>query len=257
MLQAAEMDPSTYYVLANHASKLEQSDQAASYYDKACEGDDDAVRVASYANWRIQYCLGKGQTKKAREIADFAGDVYSFEGLRAKAEFFQATSNFDDAFQWFEKIEERYGRAGPLLNFCIQYKGTFHTNRYDVEVEKRVDKLFPRGVEKVTLTDFKAPPQEGVLIYSENDLLKASGLKQGDIIVALDGRRVYDLDQYLYVRDLKDTPELDLIAWQGAAYREAKASPPQRRFGLDFRDYVWEKTDNAKAGQNSRVGKKK
>jgi hypothetical protein len=251
LLQAAEMDPATYYVLAAHADKLKQWDKAANYYDQACDKDDDAVRVASYANWRIQYYLGKAKTEKAREIADFAGEVYSYAGLNAKAHFFEATTNYDDAFQWFAKIEERYGKSGPLLNFCIQYKNAFRTNKYDAEVEKRVGKLFPRGEEKAALADFKTPPQEGVLIFAENDLLKASGLKKGDVIVALDGRKVYDLDQYLYVRDLKATPELDLIVWQGTAYREVKASPPQRRFGLDFRDYIRGRTDVAKQAKET------
>ena len=249
LLQAAEMDPATYYVLAAHADKLKQWDKAASYYDKACEGDDDAVRVSNHANWRIQYYLGKGQLDKAREIADFAGEVYSFGGLNAKAMFFEATTNYDDAFQWYAKIEERYGNSGPLLNFCIQYKSALRTNKYDAEVEKRIGKLFPRGEEKVGLTNFKNQPSAGVLISAENDLLKASGLKKGDIIVALDGRKVYDLHQYLYVRDLKATAELDLIVWQGTAYREVKSSPPQRRFGVEFRGYIRGITDVAMEGK--------
>ena len=39
-------------------------------------------------------------------------------------------------------------------------------------------------------------------------------------------------------RELKKDPELDLIVWQGAAYRKVKASPPHRRFGVEFGDYL-------------------
>jgi len=64
-----------------------------------------------------------------------------------------------------------------------------------------------------------------------------AGLKQGDVIVAIDGIRAHNFAQYSYVRDSKQSPELDLIVWQGSAYREIKASPPNHRFGVDFGDY--------------------
>jgi hypothetical protein len=41
----------------------------------------------------------------------------------------------------------------------------------------------------------------------------------------------------VFVRDALTEPELDLIVWQGSAYHEIKASPPNHKFGVDFRDY--------------------
>jgi hypothetical protein len=97
--------------------------------------------------------------------------------------------------------------------------------------------LFPKGIEKVALRDFHGPPADGVVIRQENELLKAAGLKAGDVIVALFGIRVHDRQQYIYARELRQTPELDLIAWHGEAYREFRPSPPHHRFGVDFGDY--------------------
>jgi hypothetical protein len=110
-------------------------------------------------------------------------------------------------------------------------------DRFEPEARKHLQQLFPKGVESVTLNDFQKPPTDGVLIKGENDLLRSAGLKAGDVIVAVYGVRVHNFRQYLYGAELKTTPELDLIVWQGDAYREFKPSPPDHRFGVAFRSY--------------------
>ena len=237
MLQAAELNPACYYDLSGYALNHTNEDKAAQYIDKACDTDPDSVRVSNHAEWRVRYYLKKGQTDKAREIADFAGEVYSSRGLTAKAVFMETTTNYDGAFEWFAKIEERYDNSSPLIAFCQRYKALTGDTRFDLELQKRVKKLFPKGMEKVSLGDFHAAPTDGVLIRQQNDLLLSAGLKRGDVIVALGGVRVHTLAQYSYIRDLQDTPELDLIVWQGNAYHEIKSKPPNRRFGVNFGDY--------------------
>ncbi len=233
------MDPSWYYNLGNYAIDYQKDyDKAAQYFEKACADDPAAVRVASYAEWRAMYYLRKGDTDKAREIADYAGEVYSYYGLKAKAAFLEATTNYDGAFEWFAKIEERYEKPLPLIDFCFRYKSLTGNSRFDPEVEKRLKKLFPKGLEKVSLNDFQGPPKDGVLIRQENDLLKSAGLRASNVIVAVYGIRVHDLRQYCYGRESKTTPELDLIVWQGDTYREFRSSPPHHRFGVEFGDYL-------------------
>ncbi len=238
MLQASALNPDCYYALSDYVLGRNQVDNAAEYLEKGCDADPDSVRVASHATWRMWYYLKKGQTDKARAIADQGGEVYSFQGLEAKAEFLEATTNYDGAFEWFSKIEERYDKSGPLLNFCLRYKAKTGDLRFDAEVQKRIKTLFPKGVEKVAVGDFHGPPADGVLIMQENDLLKGAGLKAGDVIVAVYGIRVHDMQQYVYGRVVKQTPELELIVWQGDAYREFKPSPPHHLFGVEFGDYL-------------------
>jgi len=237
LLPAVDLNPICGYGLANNAARHHQRDKAAQYYDQACHADTDEVRIASYAEWRVNYWLEKGQIDRARRIADQAGETYSYRGLEAKAAFLEATTNYDGAFQYFAKIEERYEDSMPLLEFCLRHKGRRENSRYDAEVEKRLKKIFPEGMKKVSLSEFQGQPADGVQIRQENLLLKAAGMKLGDVIVALHGVRVHSLQQYAYVRDFNSSNELDLIVWQGDAYREIKASPPKRRFGVDFGDY--------------------
>ena len=237
MLQAAALEPSCYYTLGDYELGRHEDDKGAQYIEQACDADPDAVRVANHAVWRVRYYLKKGQTDKARQIARDGAEVYSFVGLEAEAIFQEAMTNYDDAFDWYQKIEERYKDSAPLLAFCQRYKQQTGDNRFDAEVQKRAKNLFPKGLEKVSLTDFKAPPTDGVLVRQENDMLRSSSLRAGDVIVALGGTRTHNFKQYSYLRDQLTDPWLDLIVWQGSAYHQLKASPPNHRFGVDFGDY--------------------
>jgi tetratricopeptide (TPR) repeat protein len=237
MVRAAEVNPSEYFTLAGYFAERKEDDKAAKYFEKGNAADPDAVLVASHASWLVKYYLKKGRIEDARKAADFAGEVYSFSGLQAKAEFLEATKDYAGAFQWYANIEERYEDSGPVVAFCLRYKSNTGDTRFDAEVKERADKVFPNGVEKVGLGDFSGAPADGVLFKEESDLLRASGLKQGDVIVAAYGVRVHNVAQYNYERDNSDNPELDLIVWQGDGYHEIKASPPNHRFGVDIGNY--------------------
>jgi hypothetical protein len=195
------------------------------------------VKASYYASWLVKYYLKKGETQKAQSIADKAGGVYSAVGLEAKAEFFEATGKYDEAFEWYAKEEKRYDKPDPLISFCIRYKAKAGDTRFDAELNSRVLKLFPKGIEKVDLKDFQSAPADGVLLQKENDLVSKARMKTGDIIVAVNGIRVHNLPQYLQGRETSMAPEMTLIVWQGNQYREIKASPPNHRFGVDMGDY--------------------
>ena len=66
----------------------------------------------------------------------------------------------------------------------------------------------------------------------ENDLTDQAGLKSGNIIVATQGIRVQNFEQYDYARDSSENPELVLIVWQGmkpyaASYARAMRDDPR------------------------------
>jgi hypothetical protein len=236
-LQAAALDPVFYYNLGEYEINRQEEDLAAKYIDQACSEDPDAVRVANRAIWRVRFYLKHGQTDKARKIADDAGEVYSSYGLEAKAIFYEETTNYDGAFEWYAKNEERYEDSQPLIEFCLRYKKLTGDSRFEPEVKKRLNKLFPAGIEKTSITDFHGPPTDGVLIRQQSSLLTAADLRAGDVIVALNGTRTHTFNQYVYVRESEAMPGLDLIVWQGTEYHEIKANPPNHVFGADFGDY--------------------
>ena len=238
--QAAKIDPRYYYNLCDYElrmNKVALEDKAAQFCQAGFDGDPDRVGASYHAEWLVRYWLKHGRKAKASGIAQEAGEVYSASGLAAQAVYFELTSNYDSAFEWFAKSEERYGDSTPVINFCMRYKTKTGDSRFEPELEKRSGKLFPKGMEKVSLADFKNPPTDGVGFRGNSALMQAAGLKMTDVIVAVYGIRVHNVAQYSYGRALKDAPELDLIVWQGNGYHEITASPPGHLFGVDIHDY--------------------
>ncbi len=238
MLQAAAINPSAYFTLSDYCIINQEDDKAASYIEKGNSLDPDSVRASYSASWLIKYYLKHGQKEKARAVADAAGDVYSSSGLQAKAEFLEATGDYKGAFQWYSNIQERYEDSGPVTAFCLRYKKKTGNSQFDDEMQKNIQAFFPNGLEKVSLNDFKTAPADGVLINEATALASAAGLKVGDVIVAIDGIRVHGFKQYSYGRELNTDLEMSLIVWQNGDYHEIKTSPPNRRFGGDFGDYI-------------------
>ena len=236
MNKAAEVNPAEFGRLGNYFSERNQDDKAAKYYEKNYV-NPDSVAVSYHCGWLVHYYLKKGRVEDARRAADFGGEVYSFVGLKAKAEFLEAVKDYADAFDWYQKIEERYDDSGPLVSFCTRYKTLTGDTRYDDQIAKKTIKAFPNGFEKVRLADFSAAPNDGVLFKENSELLQAAGLKSGEVIVAIYNTRVHNQAQYEYLRDNNTNPELVLIVWQGDGYHEVKASPPEHRFGVDIGTY--------------------
>lgn len=160
MLDAARWDPTAYYDLGDYYSRAQQEEKAARYIDEACDNDGDSVRVASRAEGRVRYYLKLGQWNKAAGIADAAAEVYSSRGLQAKAVFMEATSNYDAAFEWYSKINERYNDAKPLALFCERYKQQTGDTRFDAPLARVLQNRMPDGPEKVSLNTYnEAAPQ--------------------------------------------------------------------------------------------------
>jgi predicted metalloprotease with PDZ domain len=171
------------------------------------------------------------------ELADQAAEVYSYSGLLAKAELLESLGKFSDAWEYFLKLEERYNNSEDLMAFILRYKAKTHDTRYDGELQGRLKKIFPNGLEKVGLKNFSGAPADGVIIQQENTLVTAAGLRKGDIIVALYGIRAHNFEQYSYARETTTNAQMDLIVWQQNHYTEMKASPPNHRFDADFATY--------------------
>jgi tetratricopeptide (TPR) repeat protein len=240
MSQAAEINPRYYYGLGEYEFRMNnftREDKAAEYYQKGYDADPDRVGASYHAGWLINYWLKHRRPVKAGEIAEEAGNVYSFAGLCAKAVFQEATSNYDGAFETLANLEERYDDSTPLLNFCFSYKAKTGDAKFDPELQKRVGKLFPKGMEKVSLADFKGPPTDGVAFSGANQALYTNHMEISDVIVAVYGVRVHGMAQYTFARTLKDTPELDLIVWQGDAYHELRPYVSGHLFGVNIADY--------------------
>jgi len=125
-----------------------------------------------------------------------------------------------------------------LIGFLARYKAKTGDTRYDEEFNARFKKIFPTGIEKVTLKDLpRGQPQDGVVLRQQNELTKSAGIEPGTIIVAVFGIRVHNSDQYTYGRETIRTPEMKLIIWKRGQYSEATVNLPSRRFGVPMASF--------------------
>jgi tetratricopeptide (TPR) repeat protein len=236
MEKAAKLDPTLYEELGDFAWGRNDTNKAISYYDTGADKDPDLVRESHRARRRVAYYLKKGETEKARTIADAAADVYSQPGLAAKADFHESIGELETAMQWFAKIKERYNNSDELVEFCARHFKPTGKADFDKEVRQHL-KEWEKKTQKVSLADFTSPPADGALVITESDLLKGAGLKKGDIVVAVDGIRVHNMWQYRVDGAINPDPQMTFIVWQDGHYREAKASLPDHKFGVLFNDY--------------------
>jgi tetratricopeptide (TPR) repeat protein len=273
MTRAAAVDPALYFTLAEYCRQRKAEDQAADFFEKGTRLDPDGVRAATHASWLIRYYLKKGRLEDARREADFAGEVFSFPGLQAQGEFFEATSNYTGAFECYSNILDRYGDPGPLNAFRQRRQpntgaapapgaspfsllstspGPIRPQLVQPGMQKvikvaplspgeqqaRQEKAtFPNGIEKVALGDFHAAPVDGIELRADNIMMSAFGIHRGDVIVALAGIRVHNSTQFNYVRMSNHGFDYDFIVWQGSGYQEIKVNSPGRMTGVSFGDY--------------------
>ena len=232
--QAATLDPDYYFSLGEFFVNRKDDAKTILYLQNGTDLSSDAVTASAYAGPLIKAYLRAGATNQAAKIADFAAEVYSYDGLIAKADFLEAMGRYSEALNYYKMIEERYSQFGATISFCQRYKAKTGKTDFDVIMKRRLLEIFPGGLENVMLNSFKQPPTDGVRVSQVNSETEKVGLNACDIIVAVQGIHVHNFDQYCYARETKNTPELTLIIWQNNHYREVVATPPNHRFGVSM-----------------------
>jgi tetratricopeptide (TPR) repeat protein len=238
MFKAAKLNPSLYFVLAEHFVGLGVEQKAAECAEKGIELGPDSLNAASVAVWLVPYYLKHEQKQKASDLADLAGEVYSHAGLRAKARFLEQTGKYDDAFEWYSKISERYDVTAEMLSFAYRYRLKTGDNRYERQVADAMQDLFPSGIENAALPDLRGSPVDGVLLKETNQKTVVAGLDRGDVIVSVNGIRTHTVGQYQFAMDVTTDPPIRLIVWRINQYLPLTGSPLGGRFDVNIADYT-------------------
>jgi tetratricopeptide (TPR) repeat protein len=234
--KSAQINPNNYSELAVLYLDNHQEDKAAEAYQKWFDNATDRVGVSNGIRWLVDYDYDHGQVDKAMALAKDAAEVYSSRGLATMMHLLERMGRLGDAEEYGQKIMERYNEPGALGAF---YKR--HADKGEAGFQTKLDDLttteFPQGLKKVALASFSGPPSLGMIFTSTSDSMRANGIAAGQVIVALDGYEVQSQAQYTFVRSLSDSPEMEIILWDGQIYREIKANRPGRLFGVGMQDY--------------------
>ncbi len=230
--QAAALNPNYDLVLGRYYVDHRMEPEAAQAYQAAIDHGADAVSVYSSTGWLVNYYYDHGQQARALAIAERGAEVYSFNGLETMASLMERMDRIPEAESYYAKISERYRDARPVNLFYTRQAPTHPEYREKMQAAEK--DIFPQGIEDVTLDRLVGKPTKGVVVHGENALSRQFGLKPGAIIVGIDGKRVRNINQYFYVRALKDSPQIDLLVYQDGHYQAISAQVPGRKFNLVF-----------------------
>jgi hypothetical protein len=194
-------------VLAWYLIDLERDDEAAVVYRRWISDARDRVMAANKSGWLVDYEYSHGHAAEAWRIATDAAEVYSEAGLMTLASLSERSGAADKAEEICRRIATRYRSEAPLLALYLRAQQRGET-RYAAVTAPLVAKLFPGGIQRATAASFIAgtPPDRGLTVDEPNRRLVAAGVQDGDILVAVDGYRVRDDDQWQVLSSLSREP---------------------------------------------------
>jgi tetratricopeptide (TPR) repeat protein len=204
-------------------------EEAIKAYETAYQDADDRVAVANRSLWMIHYYKTHGQDAKAREIADHNAEVYSASGLFSALVLATEEKDADRAMGYAEAISERYG------NDCYIAAAAWGAARD----EKALRKIFPDGLREVTAADFDPTvPVNGARINESSNTARTVGLRAGDVIVAVNGKRVETFEQYLLLMSIKLDPHTRMIYRRAKRIEEIDCQLPDLRLDVDMTSFT-------------------
>ncbi len=145
-------------------------------------------------------------------------------GVALRARFLRM-GRYREAESYYKKIVERYEDQGMLDQFYVRYEQRIGDGRYRTEAQEALKRLFPQGLQRAALGDLGAPPTPGkgyLVTWKPGPGMTRVGLQTRDVVVAVDGYRVNDEEEYETVWGFTDKRDIALIVWRGGRYLELK-----------------------------------
>ncbi len=222
--------------LADHLAAHGRLEEAIALDRKFFEGARDRVKASNQARRLVDWDFEHGRKQEALSVAQRAAEVASYGGIETLALLLEKMGRYGEAAKRFEEIKDHYGNVGQLIAFYNR-RAAAGATLFAGRREAALKELFPAGMEKASLADFSSPPRDGLIMRGGSGEMNKVGLRENDIVVALDGTRVHSYEQYDVVRGMLKGTEMALIVWSQGHYREVRASPPNHLFGVDMPTY--------------------
>ncbi len=229
----AALDPDANFELAAQLREEGKEDEAVAADRKGFDLAHDQVAMSNKVGPLVDYYYDHGRKDEALIVAKRAADVYSQSGLWIYSRLLEKMGKLTESAHAAQDIFTRYRNHDRLDELFAQHADYFHDQN-----QALMQEIFPQGLQKVALADFKGPPQAGVHIVGTSDILLEAGLQPNDVIVALDSYRVENNAQYGYVRAMKSDDHMEIILWRDSRYLVAHTSAPRRLFGVRIENYT-------------------
>jgi tetratricopeptide (TPR) repeat protein len=229
----AGMDPGERLSLAEYLADRGDGPGAVRQYEQWLETSDNEVSISHGVDWLLRHYFESGEQEKATRLADRVAKVYSYAGLRAKANLLDWRGDSAGAETLLRKGVERYEYTEPadLLAFYLRH------DRKGKDVDRLAKAIFPSGMKRVTSASFRGVPASGALIRYGGEIGRKNGLLYNDVVVAVDGYEVTNRKQFDVAAGMSTNPVMRMIVFRTGHYLEVSA---RVRYGWvwgDIRDY--------------------
>jgi len=214
MQAVIRMSPERLLDVAEYEVQLDHLGEARSTYERWFATGRDEVAIANASEWMVRDYYVRGLSAKANALADRAASTGSYWGLLTRARLYDWTGNARSAERYFRHASEGYEDPSDLLGFMLRH------HRQGMEVDALKWKVFPGGVTSVSLPTLREAPASGLEVIGVKTIGERYGMRQDDIIVAVDGVRVNSLDQYHAAKTMSLDPTMRLIVWRDLKYTE-------------------------------------
>jgi tetratricopeptide (TPR) repeat protein len=232
---AAKDEPSAYVPIARRICDLEAENcrtlahyladhdrdrEAADVYQRWADKSRDRVGVANGIGWLITYYDTHGDRQRAIKLADDAAAVYSYWGLVFKARLLERMGKYPDAEAILKQASERYDKSPDLTAFYARWARQSGDPGIASAADALVAKVFPGGIQHVEAESEAGlrQPIDGVKVTVTGARGAAAGFHVNDIIVAVDGLRVHNYDQFYLAWSMSSAPAISFLRWQDGKY---------------------------------------
>ena len=216
---AETMNPDDWYWVAEYLADHDRNAEAEAAFERYRREGRDQVSAANRSEWFVIQLFRAGQRARALTVARSAAEVYSYGGLITYGEALDLSGDPARAETFYRQALERYGHhERDLLAFLIRHQAG--NPAYTREAQSLAPKVFPAGFEPVTAGALSGAPDAGMQIERVGVRGAANGLRAGDVIVAVDGVRIRNIDQYAVQKYRSWQPEMRFVVWREGRYLE-------------------------------------
>lgn len=208
LVKIAKIVPETNFRLAEYY-ETEDSNKAASFYEKGMQVARDPVSMSYYGGWLIDYYREKEEHDKAEALANKVGEVYSHVGLLTQGYYQERSGRVQEAESTFKKIKERYDSDVDLDYLYVRHADLNPV--YKNKAEEVIKKIFPEGMKKYVAQS--GPPTGGVSIQSISLKTAKIGMDKGDIVVAVQGIAIENDKQFALARQSIVDTNITYVFW--------------------------------------------
>ncbi len=236
MEKLAAIAPYEYSALGEYCVRHNEPEKAVRFFQLGLDKEEDAVHSSNNSSWLVMYYYDHNQKQKALEIAKGAAAVYSESGLHCLGQLYERMGEAQKAEQVYKDANERYHNDDMLPGFYLRNKGK--DKKYAEKADALIKDAFPAGIQKIDITQLKAPPAVGLRIKEIGPMTAFLGLNNGDIVVALNDFKTDDAKQYHVIRQMATNSTMKLTYWNGQKYDERSFQTVKyNRIGFNFDEY--------------------